>query len=83
MPIHDYHCRGCGHQFEGLTRPQDPPIACPKCQSGDLEKLLSGFAVSSAESRAASALGSRKRQVRANKDKIVADEQYRKEHEGH
>ena len=83
MPIHDYHCRGCGHEFEGLTRAQDPPIACPKCQSGDLEKLLSGFAVSSAESRAASALGSRKRQVRANKDKIVADEEYRKEHEGH
>jgi putative FmdB family regulatory protein len=83
MPIHDFHCRGCGHEFEGLTRPQDPPIACPKCKSGDLDKLLSGFAVSSAESRASSALDSRKRQVRANKDKIVADEEYRKEHEGH
>ena len=83
MPIHDYHCRGCGYQFEGLTRPQDPPIACPKCRSLDLEKLRSGFAVSSAESRAASALNSRKRQVNANKDKLVADEEYRKEHEGH
>ena len=83
MPLHDYHCRSCGHEFEGLTRPQDPPIACPRCKSGDLEKLLSGFAVSSAESRAASALDSRKRQVRANQDKLVADEEYRKEHEGH
>jgi putative FmdB family regulatory protein len=83
MPIHDFRCRQCGHEFEGLSRPQDPPVACPKCHSEDLEKLLSGFAVSSAESRAANALDSRKRQVRANKDKLVADEEYRKEHEGH
>jgi putative FmdB family regulatory protein len=83
MPIHDFRCRSCGHEFEGLTRPQDPPVTCPSCKSADLEKLLSGFAVSSAESRAANALDSRKRQVRANKDKIVADEEYRKEHEGH
>jgi hypothetical protein len=26
---------------------------------------------------------SRKRQIKANKDKLVADEDYRKEHEGH
>ena len=83
MPIHDFRCKSCGHEFEGQSRPQDPPVACPACRSGDLDKLLSGFAVSSSESRAASALDSRKRQVRANKDKIVADEEYRKEHEGH
>jgi putative FmdB family regulatory protein len=83
MPIHDFHCRSCGHDFEALSRPQDPPVTCPSCKSADLEKLLSGFAVSSAESRAANALDSRKRQIRANKDKVVADEEYRKEHEGH
>jgi hypothetical protein len=58
-------------------------VTCPSCKSNDLEKLLSGFAVNSAEKRAAAALDSRKRQVRANKDKIIADEEYRKEHEGH
>jgi putative FmdB family regulatory protein len=83
MPIYDYQCRTCGHEFEGLVRPQDPPVACPSCRSADLERLLSGFAVSSAEKRAASALDSRKRKVRANRDKVVADEEYRKEHEGH
>ena len=83
MPLYDFHCRSCGNEFEALSRAQDPPVACPSCQSADLEKLLSGFAVSSAEKRAASALDSRKRQIRANKDKIVADEAYRKEHEGH
>ena len=83
MPIHDFHCRSCGHEFEALSRAQDPPVACPRCKGGDLEKLLSGFAVSSSDIRAANALDSRKRQVRANKDKVVADEEYRKEHEGH
>jgi putative FmdB family regulatory protein len=84
MPIYDFQCRTCGKEFEALVRPQDAAApACPSCQGSDLEKLLSGFAVSSSESRAASALGSRKRQINANKDKIVADEEYRKEHEGH
>jgi putative FmdB family regulatory protein len=83
MPIYDFRCKSCGNEFEALSRPQDPPVVCPSCRSTELEKLLSGFAVSSAESRAANALDSRKRQVRANKDKVVADEEYRKEHEGH
>jgi putative FmdB family regulatory protein len=83
MPMYDFRCRGCGREFEALARPQDPPITCPACRGADLEKLLSGFAMTTAETRAASALDSRRRQVRANKDKIVADEEYRKEHEGH
>jgi putative FmdB family regulatory protein len=83
MPIHDYHCKACGHDFEALSRPQDPPVACPACKSADLEKLLSGFAVSSDGIKAANALSSRKSQINKNKDKLVADEEYRKEHEGH
>ena len=83
MPIYDFRCRVCGNEFEGLSRPQDPPVVCPSCKSADLEKLLSGFAVSSAEKTAAAARDSRKRQVRANKDKVIADEEYRKKHEGH
>ena len=83
MPLYDFHCRACGHEFEGLVRPQDPPVACPSCKGQDLERLPSGFAVSTAEKTAAAARASRKRQVNANKDKVIADEEYRKEHEGH
>jgi putative FmdB family regulatory protein len=83
MPIYDFLCRACGHEFEALSRPQDPPVACPSCRSQDLDRLPSGFAVSSAEKTEAAARDSRKRQVRANKDKMVADEEYRKKHEGH
>ncbi len=43
MPLFEFTCRHCGHQFETLvlgTR----RAACPKCASGDLEKLYSTFA---------------------------------------
>jgi putative FmdB family regulatory protein len=83
MPLFDFHCRACGRDFEALARPQDPPVRCPSCQSEDLERLLSAFALHTDERRAAAALDSRKRQIKANKDKLVADEEYRKAHEGH
>jgi putative FmdB family regulatory protein len=83
MPLFDFHCRSCDHEFEALVRPQDPPAACPSCRSTDLERLLSGFALHTDERRAAAVRDSRTRQIKANKDKIVADEEYRKKHEGH
>jgi putative FmdB family regulatory protein len=83
MALYDYLCKACGHEFEALVRAQDPPVTCAACKSDNVEKQLSTFAVSSAEKTAAAAKDSRKRQIRANKDKIVADEEYRKEHEGH
>jgi putative FmdB family regulatory protein len=84
MPIYDFHCRACGHEFEALVRPQDQePTKCPSCGSVDLERQLSTFAVSTAEKTQAAAKQSRQRQIKANKEKLVADEEYRKEHEGH
>jgi len=83
MPIYDFHCRACSHEFEALVRPQDQAPRCPSCQSVDLERLLSSFAVSTAEKTQAAAKKSRLRQAGANKEKLVADEEYRKKHEGH
>ena len=40
MPLFEYTCRTCGHQFEALVIGSRPP-ACPKCQSQDLEKRVS------------------------------------------
>ena len=45
MPLYDYRCRACRHEFEALVRPPAPP-ACPSCASADLERLLSGFSFS-------------------------------------
>ncbi len=56
MPIYEYACHGCGDEFEMLLRSSTVP-ACPKCQSKDLEKMLSVFApsVSGSASEAAMA----------------------------
>lgn len=43
MPIHEYRCRDCGHEFEALVRASLQP-KCPTCHSTGLDKLLSVFA---------------------------------------
>jgi len=49
MPIFEYVCRECDHQFEtivlGSQRPQ-----CPKCEGRKLDQQLSKFAVGSERS---------------------------------
>jgi putative FmdB family regulatory protein len=47
MPIHEYGCSKCGHEFEALVRPGAVPD-CPSCHSTELEKKLSVFATASA-----------------------------------
>jgi putative FmdB family regulatory protein len=44
MPLFEYECRACGHQFEHLSR-EGQTATCPSCRGSDLQKLLSVFAV--------------------------------------
>ena len=44
MPIYEYRCRACDEEFETIVSASTVP-ACPGCQSEDLEKQLSVFAV--------------------------------------
>jgi putative FmdB family regulatory protein len=46
MPIFEYACQDCGHEFEALTRSSQQP-ECPRCHSIQLEKKLSMFATAS------------------------------------
>ncbi|RPI57192.1 MAG: zinc ribbon domain-containing protein [Acidobacteria bacterium] len=54
MPLYEYRCLGCGHQFELLILKTPQPIACPSCASDSVERVLSSFAVSSDGTRQAS-----------------------------
>ena len=51
MPIFEYTCKGCGHQFETLVSSGDAP-ACPSCASTELERELSLPAVHSSGTHA-------------------------------
>jgi putative FmdB family regulatory protein len=83
MPIYEYECKACGHQFEFLLLPtaKEGP-ACPECHSADLEKLLSGFAMSTAEMTKARVKKARaQHQASKNfKDKQVAEQEHIQEH---
>lgn len=74
MPIYEYHCQGCGHDFETLVLKGTVP-ACPQCQAETLERLLSIPAVKS-ESTHALAMRAAKR-----RDAKQADEKNREQRE--
>jgi putative FmdB family regulatory protein len=85
MPIYEYRCDGCGHEFEQLVRTGDTP-ACPSCQGRTLERLLSMCAVSSEHSRQAAFNRARQAARRVQRDKDHAQMEYEKKHreeEGH
>jgi putative FmdB family regulatory protein len=42
MPIYEYACDKCGHEFEVEQRITDDPIkTCPECRSRRVKKLIS------------------------------------------
>ena len=51
MPIYEYACKACGHNFETLVRSDTVP-QCPECHSTELNKQLSVFATTAASSEA-------------------------------
>jgi putative FmdB family regulatory protein len=42
MPIYEYVCRACGHEFETMQKAQDSPLKkCPHCGRSKLQKQIS------------------------------------------
>ena len=56
MPIFEYACGACGHEFETLVRSGSVPD-CPRCHSTELAKKLSVFAAASGGAAAAEPTG--------------------------
>jgi putative FmdB family regulatory protein len=46
MPIYEYRCSNCEETFEKIRRMADADrnLQCPKCESEEIERLLSAFA---------------------------------------
>ena len=46
MPLYEYRCEACGHQFEVIQKFSDAPVSvCPNCGAGPVAKLLSSPAI--------------------------------------
>ena len=74
MPIFEYRCEGCGHEFELLVLKSTIP-ACPTCASTALERQVSVPAVKSEGTKALAMKAAKKR------DKIQASENNRAQRE--
>ncbi len=46
MPLYEYRCKNCGHEFEKMVRFSEALVSphCPVCESEETEKKLSIFA---------------------------------------
>ena len=54
MPIYEFKCRKCSHQFETLANSTEDGsgLICPKCGAPKPEKLMSMFSTSGTQSTA-------------------------------
>jgi putative FmdB family regulatory protein len=76
MPIYEYKCKSCSHQFEKLVRISDTPD-CPSCQSADLERLfIPGAAISTNKSRSRTLGIARRAAGEVKKEKDHAQREY-------
>jgi putative FmdB family regulatory protein len=59
MPIYEYRCKECGTSFSRLQRvgAGSEGVTCPKCESTDVERLLSSFASTSSSPSLTSSTG--------------------------
>jgi putative FmdB family regulatory protein len=46
MPIYEYQCGQCQNEFEKLVLNTSEKIACPKCKSKKVHRVMSAFAFS-------------------------------------
>lgn len=80
MPIFEYSCRGCAHQFEMLVLKTTTP-ACPKCASQDLERMISLPALKTEEGTQRAIKQSQARRMKGRTEEIVAQREYELKHD--
>ena len=70
MPIYEYRCQACSHEFEALVAPRSTAL-CPKCGASTLERLVSSFGVNSESTRSAALQSGRRQLRRMEQDRAV------------
>ena len=80
MPIFEYRCQSCHHEFETLVRTGDTP-SCPKCAATALEKLLSLPAIQSESTHGLAMRAAHKRDKIQQGDKAREQREYELSHD--
>ena len=47
IPIYEFSCEACGHEFEQLVFRSGENAPCPECDSSDVRRMMSAFAIKS------------------------------------
>ena len=81
MPIFDYSCRTCAHQFEVLVRRDASGVTCPACKGQDVERLLSLPAIKSESTRAKAMKAAKRRDSRQATENAIEQRKYEESHE--
>ena len=79
MPIYDYACQACGHQFEALVL-TPRTVTCPKCAGTTLERLFSIPAVKSDSTHAQAMKAAKARDKKQAFEKNRVQREYELKH---
>jgi putative FmdB family regulatory protein len=79
MPIFEYRCQSCAHEFETLVLKGAVP-SCPKCQAETLERLMSIPAVKSESTHALAMKAAKKRDAKQANELNRAQREYELHH---
>jgi putative FmdB family regulatory protein len=82
MPLYEFRCSQCDRITELLVRLRDAAPPCPQC-GGAMHKLISGFAVATAGTKAAALSRQRVINTAKEKDRAIALKEYVERHDDH
>jgi len=80
MPIYEYSCKACGHEFEMLVRGGKTP-ACKACGAIDLERRFSLPNVASETTKAQAMRAAKRRDQAQATERVQAQINYEKSHD--
>lgn len=80
MPIYEYVCKKCGHEFEKLVRGGKTP-ACASCGAVDVERVFSLPNVKSESTKAQAMRAAKQRDMAQATERVQAQRAYEKSHD--
>ena len=79
MPIYEYRCRHCAHEFEVLVRGRTTPT-CAECGGVELDRLISLPRVHSGARKERSLAAAKKRDAKLGSERTRAQREYELSH---
>jgi len=81
VPIYEYSCQKCRHQFEALVRAGGAEPTCPSCGSEQLERLFSLPAVRSETTRDLAMRAAKRRDAKLGRERVEEQRLYEQAHD--